>query len=189
MTLGVILAGGASSRMGTDKALIEIGGSPLVEWVADALLGVCETVVVAGREGLVAGLRCLPDTHSDVRGPLAGLATGLTLGERLVLVGVDQPFVEARTIERLLSLEDGHSVVPFDEQRQVTCAVYPASLRESVDRELEMGGSIQSLLDRIPHRLVEEAEWRSWGEDGRSWFSVDTPEDLVEGLARWGAPG
>ena len=186
MTLGVILAGGSSSRMKTDKALVEVAGRSMIEWVATALSAVCDSVVVAGRSGHLAGYRCLPDTRSGSHGPLAGLATALELDEQLVVVGVDQPFVRTDTIRRLAA-EPG-TVVPFDVQRQVTCATYAASLRAEAGREVEKGGSIQSLLDRLPHRLVDEPEWRSWGEDGRSWFSVDSPEDLDEALARWGAP-
>ena len=187
MTLGVVLAGGSSSRMKTDKAFVEVAGRSMIEWVATALSFACDSVIVAGRSGHLAGYRCIPDTRSGLQGPLAGLATALEFDEQLVVVGVDQPFVRADTIRRLAA-ESG-TVVPFDAQRQVTCATYAASLRVEARREAEDGGSIQSLLDRSAHRLVDEPEWRSWGEDGRSWFSIDSPEDLEEALARWGTPG
>jgi molybdopterin-guanine dinucleotide biosynthesis protein A len=187
MALGVVLAGGSSNRMRTDKALVEIAGRSMVEWVVGALSAVCDSVIVAGREGHLAGYRCLPDAWPGVHGPLAGLATALELDEQLIVVGVDQPFVRVDTLRRLAA-EPG-TAVPFDEQRQVTCATYAPSCRVEAGREADDGGSIQSLLDRLPHRTVEEPEWRSWGEDGRSWFSVDSPEDLAEGLARWGTPG
>jgi molybdopterin-guanine dinucleotide biosynthesis protein A len=186
MALGVVLAGGSSLRMGSDKALVEIAGRPMVEWVADALSAVCESVLVVGREGHLAGYRCLPDAW-PVRGPLTGLATALGLDEQVIAVGVDQPFVRIDTLRQLAG-EPG-TLVPFDEQRQVTCAAYASSLRADAEQEAEGNGSIQSLLDRVPFRQVEDAEWRSWGEDGRSWFSVDTQQDITEGLARWGTPG
>jgi hypothetical protein len=55
--------------------------------------------------------------------------------------------------------------------------------------ELAGGGSIQSALDRAAFDPVVEDVWRSWGEDGRSWFSADTPEAIDEGLRRFGPPG
>ncbi len=190
MAVGVILAGGTSRRMGIDKAVVDVAGRPMIEWVADALMAVCDSVIVAGRDGLLSGLQCFPDGRPSVRGPLAGLATGLALGgDRVLVLGVDQPFVEVRTLERLLALPGSMPVVPIDEQRQVTCAVYPAALLPEAERETKVGGSIQSLLDRVRHRSVIREEWTDWGEDGRSWFSVDTPEDLAVGLARWGPPG
>ncbi|NIA25305.1 MAG: NTP transferase domain-containing protein [Gammaproteobacteria bacterium] len=190
MTLGVILAGGVSRRMGTDKALIDVAGLPAVEWVAAALRRVCDSTIVLGREKL-GGLRCLPDIRTSVRGPLVGLATALgsAHGQAVLLVAVDQPFLQPRTLQRLLDLASHEAVIPVDGARQVTCAVYPASWTAETTDEIDSGGSIQSLLDRLPHHLIEPPTWREWGEDGRSWFSVDTPEALAEGLARYGQPG
>jgi len=190
MALGVILAGGVSRRMGTDKALVDVAGRPMVEWVAAALGRVDGPTIVVGREKL-GGLRCLPDTQASVRGPLAGLATalGAACGQAVLLVAVDQPFLRSGTLQRLVDLASSEAVVPIDGARQVTCAVYPASWAAETSDEIDSGGSIQSLLDRLPHRRVEEPEWREWGEDGRSWFSVDTPEALTEGLTRYGFPG
>ena len=54
--------------------------------------------------------------------------------------------------------------------------------------ELDGGGSIQSLLDLASFRPVTTAEWTAWGEDGRSWFSVDTREALAAGLDAYGSP-
>ena len=40
-------------------------------------------------------------------------------------------------------------------------------------------GSLRTVVDTVATRFVGAAEWRSWGEDGRSWRSADTPEDVV----------
>ncbi len=188
MTLGAILAGGTSSRMGTDKALVEVAGRPMIEWVASALGQVCAKVIVVGRRGRLAGLTCVPDAQARVRGPLAGLATALaTADDDVLLVAVDQPFLRVETLGRLLDL--AAAAVPIDGARQVTCALYPASWQAEVAQEIAIGGSVQSLLDRLSHTRVASAEWRGWGEDGRSWFSVDTREAIDEGLGRFGPPG
>ena len=39
--------------------------------------------------------------------------------------------------------------------------------------------SLQTLLDGLDFRAVTEVEWRGWGEDGRSWRSIDTPDELA----------
>ena len=192
--LGVILAGGGSSRMGRDKALVDIEARPMVERVVGVLHAVAPEVVVIGREGTLAGLRCVPDDHPARRGPLAGLATALRMADDrpVVLVAVDQPWLRIDTLRGLLELAGPlHAVVPIaGEARQVTCAIYPGSWAERAAAEEAADGSIQTLLDELLVRPVEESEWRSWGEDGRSWFSVDTEEALQEGLRRFGpAPG
>ncbi len=186
--IGVILAGGRSSRMRVDKATVAIAGKTMIDWVADALGDVCSEVVVAGREDPVAGLRAIPDVGDRYRGPLAGIAACAGLG-RITVVAVDQPWVRIDTLRHLIDLDGDLPVVPVDHgARQATCAVYPAGLEEIMFEELEAGGSIQTLLDRVAFRAVAESEWRHWGEDGRSWFSADTPEEMDAALARFGPP-
>lgn len=177
--LGAILAGGRSLRMGTDKALVPVGGIPMVERVAAALSAVVDDLVLVGRSHPLAGIPSIPDLRPGPRGPLPGLAAALhhAAGRPVLLVAVDQPLVRPATLRGLLDLLGGTAVVPVDGgARQSTCAAYPASWAEEAEREDRSGGSIQSLLDRLPHRRVGPEEWTVWGEDGRSWHSVDTPE-------------
>lgn len=177
--LGVVLAGGASRRMGREKALVEIAGRPMVDWVTAALATVCDRVEIAGR---IEGRSGLVDPPG-VAGPLAGLRAGLALGEDLVLVAVDQPWIRPETL-RQLAFREG-TVVPIHHGvRQVTCARYSAELADSAGSAV----SIQELVDRVAFHAVEEGEWLSWGEDGRSWYSTDDDEALATGLLRFGPP-
>ena len=191
--LGVILAGGGASRMGRDKALVQISGRPLVEWVATALGSVTDHLIVLGRSGTLAGIECVPDDYPARRGPLAGLATALRIakGEPVLLVAVDQPWVRSETLAALLEQAGPlHAVVPIDRgARQVTCGIYPGAWAERAAAEDADNGSVQSLLDEMLLLPIDEAEWQTWGEDGRSWFSIDTEKDLEEGLSRFGLPG
>ena len=105
----------------------------------------------------------------------------------MVLVAVDQPFLRADTLTRLVELA-GDVVLPIDDGwGQVTCAVYRKpflpTVREALDADTDL--SILAILDRVDTTRVEPDEWRSWEEDGRSWFSVDTPEALQVGLSRY----
>jgi molybdopterin-guanine dinucleotide biosynthesis protein A len=179
--------------MGTDKALVPVGGTPMVGWVAAALRTVADEVVVVGRSAPLAGLPAVPDPRPDPRGPLPGLVAALQhSGDRpVLLVAVDHPFVRTTTLAGLLDLlEEGRPVVPVDGGvRQTTCAAYPPALARAADDEDRAGGSIQSLLDRVPHREVGHDEWAAWGEDGRSWFSVDTPAALAAAVEQYGVPG
>jgi molybdopterin-guanine dinucleotide biosynthesis protein A len=77
MLLGAVLAGGLSTRFGSDKALAEIDGHTLIATAVDALSGWCEYVVVVGRE--VAPAPTLPDWPRPGMGPLAGIASALHL--------------------------------------------------------------------------------------------------------------
>ena len=53
--------------------------------------------------------------------------------------------------------------------------------------EMDAGGSIQSLLDRMPCTEVPHAESPGWGEDGRSWFSIAEAAALAAALSRYGS--
>lgn len=169
--------------MGTDKAKVEVGGVPMIDKVAEALSRVSQDVVILGRE--YQGFTNWPD-RVDANGPLSGITTALnrSSNDRVLVVAVDHPFADHLTLARMVDMETPLAVVPVDEEgiRQVTCAVYPVSIAEAALEEANAGGSIQSLLDRVSFEPVPPDVWRSWGEDGRSWFSADTPDDLARGL-------
>lgn len=185
--LGAVLAGGESRRMGRDKAKVEVSGQSFLERVATSLTEATDHVVVLGGER--EGYETWPDGVSG-SGPLAGVATALSRMEedRALVVAVDNIFVRPQTLTHLASIESDLPVVPVDRDgvRQVTCAIYPRQIAGPALEESEAGGSIQTLLDRVSFLPVTPAEWEEWGEDGRSWYSADTPEALDEGRRRFG---
>ena len=183
--VAAVLSGGRSSRMGTDKASVEVGGRPFSEWVQRALAG--RTTVFLG--GDLPGVRTIGDAPGS--GPVAGLAAALAIGaDAVVLLAVDQPWLRPETVDRLVERFDGRPVVPVDDGiRQVTCAIYPASLASTAARFTEEGRALQAVLDDVPVDEVPPEEWQAWGEDGRSWFGADTPDEIDEGLDRFGRPG
>lgn len=190
-TIGVVLAGGRSSRMGVDKAHVVVGSKVMLDHVVAALTAVTDEVILAGRDDSSLELATLPDRGQPHQGPLAGLAAAAVTFRTttLAVVAVDQPWVRSETLTHLLDIAERLPVLPVDDGiRQTTCAVYPADSLDGVTEELDGGGSIQSLLDRVSFRPVIDDEWRSWGEDGRSWFSADSTSDIEEGLRRYGHP-
>lgn len=110
---GLVLTGGASRRMGADKALLEVRGRPLAVVARDALLraGAVEVLAVGGDADRLAalGLRPVPDLEPG-QGPLGGLISGLGRVRTPVAVALacDLPSVDAGTVRRLLrALADG----------------------------------------------------------------------------------
>ncbi|MCJ2188029.1 molybdenum cofactor guanylyltransferase [Novosphingobium beihaiensis] len=104
MILGAVLAGGLSSRFGSDKALAELNGHTLIALAVDALAGLCEHVVVTGRE--MAPAPTLPDWPRAGMGPLAGLAAALHHArdegyEAVLTCGVDAAFLPENLLEAL----------------------------------------------------------------------------------------
>ena len=184
--LGAILTGGRSTRMGRDKSDVLVDGVTMLERVGEALSPVSDRVVVLGPDR--EGWECWPDSV-HAQGPLAGIATALTrmVEDHVLVVAVDNAFLQPETLSHLVTLAGHIPVVPVDRlgMRQVTCAVYPAVVASAAVEEASAGGSIQSLLDQVSFRPVTPDEWETWGEDGRSWFSVDSIDTLEEGLHRF----
>lgn len=178
--IGVILAGGDSKRMGHDKALVEIDGRRMIDLVADALNAAGLDVVVAGSLRDSVDLPVIADGEGS--GPVAGLVGALAaLPDRdLFVSAVDQPLLREETVRRLSAVE-GELVAPLSSGvLQVTCAVYRPAVVEVAAAVLRSPrASLHAVAARVATVVVEEPEWRSWGEDGRSWRSIDSPEDVT----------
>jgi molybdopterin-guanine dinucleotide biosynthesis protein A len=172
--------------MGTDKVVLEIDGVALVDHVLAAAGGL--PTLVVGRPHPTHPW--VSDPTPERRGPLAGLVAALTASAGpVLLVGADQPWLRPATVQALAAIDATDApAAPVDGGvRQVLCAVYPQQVLASARRLLSAGHGLQALLDS-GCRLVPSAEWRTWGEDGRSWFSVDTPDLMAAGLERYGSP-
>ena len=172
--------------MGQDKADVLVRDQTMLEMVEAALRLVADRTVLLGPDR--EGWEVWPDSI-HAHGPLAGIATALnrTDTDHVIVVAVDHPFVRPETLRKMIDRAGDIPVVPVDDHgiRQVTCAVYPRAIARLAAEEAEMGGSIQSLLDRVSFEAIPPDVWGSWGEDGRSWFSVDSQDALGEALGRY----
>lgn len=129
MILGAVLAGGLSTRFGSDKALAELDGHTLIAHAVDALAGWCEHVIVVGRE--TAPAPTLPDWPRPGMGPLGGIAAALhharDEGYQAVLTcGVD-------SIGLPESLLDLLSPAPAFLEAQPVVGLWPAEAAEAVE--------------------------------------------------------
>src|SRR5690606_29522274 len=124
--VGAVLCGGASRRMGRDKALLVIGGRPLARRVAGSLraAGAAAVVAIGGDEGglRAAGLEVVPDDRPG-EGPLGGLVTALRWAARrqppaaaVVVLACDlvdpAPHAVRRTLDALAADPGGDVAVP-----------------------------------------------------------------------------
>lgn len=106
MLLGAVLAGGRSTRFGSDKAQAVLAGRTLVAHAVSLLRTVADDVVVCGRAGLVAGVPSIPDRPRADLGPLGGLCAALRHGAdrgfaAVVTIGCDTPDVPQSLLARL----------------------------------------------------------------------------------------
>lgn len=143
---GVVLAGGSSSRMGRDKALIDLGDRRLIEVAAEALrgAGAAEVFVVGGdRPALEAlGLRVVDDTYPG-EGPLGGIITALTAATEPVVavLACDHTATQAPAVRTIVgALGRGDVVVPVvDGRRQTLHAAWRRAVVEHLRDRFEAG--------------------------------------------------
>jgi len=188
----IVLAGGRGSRLGgVDKALLEIGGRRTIDRVLGALDGLATDVVAVVNEDRlaeVAGLRRIadPEPHAGVL-PALRAALDAAREPLCLLVACDMPFLQAPLLRRLVELADGYDVViPHVEgQPQPMHAVYRRDpCRAAVADSLARGQRrMIAFLDAVRVRAVTEDEVRSVDPDLRSFFNVNTPEDLERARA------
>ena len=131
---GVVLAGGRSRRMGTDKALLRLGGVAAVRRVADAVRHAGPVFVVArpGQDVPVPDATVLHD-ELEAQGPLPALALGLRAArgaEAAMVCATDVPLLVPAVVAALLRLLGDHDVVlpVIDGRDQLLTAVYRTSL-------------------------------------------------------------
>lgn len=188
-SFGAILAGGQSRRYGAPKALVTIGGTPIVERVRAALSYVCpDIILIANDQELYAGLG-LP-MRSDVRpgyGVLGGILTALLWAREegrpgALAVACDMPFLSPGLLRRLLELADGADVVaPESEGKrgvEPLCAWYGVGCIPAIEAELDRGDRhIVGFFDDVRVRRLPLEEVRAFGDPDVLFLNVNTPEE------------
>jgi len=188
---GFILAGGASSRMGEDKALLRLGGEPFAQIVGRALQSIAPRVrVVSSRhEASAFPFEVVPDSFEG-RGAIGGLHAALKAceGAWAAVVSCDLPFVTGELLARLASLRgpetDAVAPVQADGRRQPLCALYARDACLPVVEGLIRADELRprALLSRVRTRLVAFEELADL-EGSRLFFSnVNTPDDYRRAL-------
>lgn len=120
---GVILAGGKSSRMGTDKALVKLNGTPLIERIAQTLRDVFERVIIIANNPepyKYLGFEIFGDVYKDC-GPLGGIHSAFfhTTSEQLFIVGCDTPHISPELIRHIIAYPSSASIKVCKAGKQV----------------------------------------------------------------------
>jgi molybdopterin-guanine dinucleotide biosynthesis protein A len=186
----IVLAGGGSRRMGSDKSLLDWHGGTLLGRVAGILQRVADPVVVVTAPGRApepaAGIEVAFD-RAPGHGPLEGIAAGLrAVGDRrpaAFVAAVDMPFLHPAFVEGLAALL-GDADVALPEaggHRHPTAAVYRTGVLPVLERLLAAGSREPAeLFSRVSVRVVGPGEI----DDPSSLENLNTPEDYRAALER-----
>jgi molybdenum cofactor guanylyltransferase len=173
--LGAVLCGGRSSRMGTDKASLVVGGVAMARRVADALAaGGCSPVIaVGGSPSLAAslGLAHLPDAFPG-HGPLGGIITAATQETPVVVAACDLPGLTPTTVSALIAaLDRHHAAVARTARPEPLCAAWSRFAIDQLDVRFGQG-------ERAVYRCLDglDVGWVAVADD--ELRNVNTPDDL-----------
>ncbi len=167
MILGAVLAGGLSTRFGSDKALAELGGRTLLARAVAVLEGVCDAVVVVGRD--TAPAPTLPDWPRAGMGPLGGIAAALHHARDLGYTEVLTCAVDSVGLGDDLLGQLGAGPAYCAEQPVI--GLWPVSASASVDTILQ-GEGLHSML-----RFAQSIGARAVRFDQKP-ANINTPADL-----------
>jgi len=180
-----VQAGGRSSRMGEDKALLQLDGIPLIERLLQRVSGLGDEILITTnrpQDYQYLGLRMASDPEPGA-GALHGLHTALKAarGQTVLVLACDMPFVSRPLLEHMLQLaEAADLVVPRrGGEYEPLHAVYSKGCLPALEAVLQQGEHrMISFFPSLNLHTVEQEEIDRLDPEGLSFFNVNTPEDL-----------
>lgn len=198
---GLVLCGGASRRMGSDKATLRFGDETLIERIVRIVAPEVDELWLVARDGQpVPALRsgrhevAVARDPAEGLGPLAGVVAGLRAieSDMAFVVSCDTPLLEPALVRRLFELAGGRTAaIPrVDGHLVPTTAVYSRALLPAAESLLARGELRPRLLADEPGvRVVDEDALRGADPELVSLMDCDTPADYRALLARAGLDG
>jgi len=193
MALGYVLAGGGSTRFGRDKALVEIGGAPMLLWMRLLLGDITKevNVIAAPHKYAALGVTSLGDRWEG-QGPLAGIITALQTTEEIgvgaewnLIVGCDMPFLTREWLTYLAERAQASGaevLAPRSAQGlEPLCACWRTSAAAKLQQVFESGTrKITEAMKCLHMEVVDEADWKRFDTAGRLFWNMNTAADYDE---------
>jgi molybdenum cofactor guanylyltransferase len=182
-----VLAGGKSSRMGRDKAFLQLGGRTLLARALELAGAVANNTWIVGSPEKFAEIGPVVQDIYPGRGPLAGIHAALTAtgSERNLVLAVDLPFLQPDFLHYLISRARESSaavVVPRAAGGlQPLCAVYRRSFAEVAEQSLRGGrNKIDALFREVQAKILEPEELARNGFGEEMFRNLNTEKEGQE---------
>ncbi|MDY7041213.1 MAG: molybdenum cofactor guanylyltransferase [Chloroflexota bacterium] len=181
----IVLAGGKSARLKTDKAFLEVDGQRLIERVVERVATIGDEVLLvtnSPEEFAYLGLSVVRDVQPG-QGTLGGLYSGLLAArnEYGLVVACDMPFLDLRLLRYMILLAPGQDVVipRIGDMLEPLHAIYSRNCLGSIERVLARGGRrVIEFFPDVRVRYVDQQEVDILDPMHLSFFNINTPEDL-----------
>ncbi len=204
---GYVLAGGGSTRFGQDKALVEIGGRPMLDRMIDLMRRVTPKLkIVAPREKYAEfGVETVADRWPG-EGPLGGIITALLdaaadspqttpnqrsqvtnqeAGAWCLIVSCDMPFLTEDWLKFLIQRAESSAaevVLPRSASGfEPLCACWRLRAAEALRQAFERG--VRKMMDgvrEVKAEVLDEKDWKRFDSAGRLFLNMNTPADYEE---------
>ena len=201
---GYIQAGGASTRFGTDKSLVQLDGKPMLQRACELAGPICKTVrivapperypnapapVVADKwpgEGPLGGiLTALPHADGLARALQGTLAASQEAHAFALILGCDMPFLTREWLVYLCdraAISKAEVIVPKSENGlEPLCACWRTDAGSAVQRAFEGGvRKVTEAMKRLRMEVLDESTWKRFDSEGRLFWNMNTPADYEE---------
>jgi molybdopterin-guanine dinucleotide biosynthesis protein A len=180
-----IQAGGQSQRMGSDKALVQLAGKPIIEHILERIEGLGNEVLITTNKPeayTYLGIRLESDSIPGA-GSLAGLQTALGASRypHTLVLACDMPFVSRSLLEYMIELIPSADIIVPQRQGFIEPmhAIYSQICLPPIEAALRVGDTrVISFYDQVKVRTIDELELARFDPQGMSFFNINTPEDL-----------
>jgi len=185
----IILAGGKSSRIGSDqdKAILKLNKKCLIDIVISKLKHIVgdNIIIVGPPEKYPSYKQVVPDLFNQ-RGLLVGLYSGLkTSASRYnLVVGCDMPFLRVELLQYMRDKIDSNDIIiPRYAKSYIEplCAIYSKDCLSVMERNIEAGIlSIRRIFPYLKVKYIEEKEIKRVDPELNSFFNINFKEDFIK---------
>lgn len=179
----IVLTGGKSSRMGRDKALIQLDGKTLLKRAVDFCSSFCDEVLISSdsEDHRLKGFLTVPDQFKNC-GPIGGIHTCLqqSSNEWNFVLSVDAPFVAKDFVNFLISDVAGFdAVIPvYDGKKEPLIALYNKRTVPQFENNIKAGEyKLHFLLQELNTHFVDARVWLD--QYPKLFQNLNSPEDLI----------
>jgi molybdenum cofactor guanylyltransferase len=188
---GFVLAGGKSSRMGANKALLSLNGATLLERTAAMLEQICQRVMIVGPRALYGTFgECVEDVYPGC-GPLAGIHVALLNSptRHSLITAVDTPFISKRflhyLVERALASSAIVTAPRIAGKVQPLCSVFARDFLPLAEEALKSGRyKVEPIFPPQHTLIISEGDLAGFEIEADMFENLNTPEDLERARKR-----
>ncbi len=182
---GIILAGGKSTRMLTDKGLVKIGNRPMVEYVINTLKPLCNQIIISSNNPNYQQFG-YPVVRDEIPliGPLGGIVSSLNHSKNdwNFVLSCDLPFLKARWLTVLTEYIHGYQIIATQSPNKIhpLCSLFHVKTKDQIYNQIKKEDyKMTNLFKVCPTHLVHLSDY---GYDERMVSNINSQNDLYEAL-------